>query len=175
MKLLILKKIHNGLLYTSTCYYKTGWNNHQNGNVSHPQRAKNKEQWWSEGTEEGYTEEEVGFLQYLQKFERIGYRLLISSYAVLFFCWVFSTCTGSARGLASWHEISYLNMPMRTEAGSPEALLGYGLKMKINIGHWHSVLLTGFPGKVLITSHGTAQIDDKKQNGESDSGVLINV
>lgn len=146
MKLLILKKLHNGLLYTSSCYYKT-----DEITITMQIKATLKEQR-IKSNDEGKRlskpcTEEMEFVYHLQKFERIGHRMLISSYSVLFFCWVFSTCTRSAHGLASWHKISYLNIPTRMEAGSPRAQLGCALKMKINIGHWHSVLLTGFPAK----------------------------
>lgn len=43
--------------------------------------------------------------------------------------------------------------------------------------HWPLTqwLIDRFPGKVLITYCGTLQIDDKKQNEDSEGPVLVNV
>ena len=73
--------------------------------------------------------------------------------------------------LASWQ---FYEPASENGAGPPEALLGYGLKTKINFDHWHS-LIDKFPGKVLMNYCGIVQRDDKKQSMDNDRRALVTV
>lgn len=117
--------------------------------------------------------EEVEFVYHLKKCERIGYRMPISSSAILFFCWIVSSHTGQPMG---WYlDIKSVIWTCQWE-WRQEAPRHYWAMAENENKHWPltQCLIDRFPGKVLITYHGTLHIDDKKQNEDSEGPMLLN-